>query len=314
MCGARIDCSSDVDEPRVTHLHDGNDAFRTPGRATKPLAYLAHWGLAEAPFLLDPDPRFAYERTDHREGLARILFGITQLGGIVVITGEIGSGKTLLAQTLRRTLDGEGFTVADVPNPPRTATGLLAAALPAMGAGLAKGSVARLAARVRQCLADADAEGRRIVLCIDEAQRLDARALDEVRLLTNRSSAGPGAPVVLLGQPELTPRVERHPQVAQRVVVRYHMGVMTADEVDAYTLHRTRIAGADRRILSKRAAAAVHRETGGVPRLVNLLLANALFVAADRGEYQIGEDTIRDLAEDRRLSLDAASHGNEDEA
>ena len=270
--------------------------------------YLAHWGLAEAPFQLEPDPRFAYERTDHREGLARILFGITQLGGLVVITGEIGAGKTLLAQTLRRTLDGEGFRVAEVANPPRTAAALLAATLPAMGAETAGGSAARLAGRVRDRLSESAAEGRRIVLAIDEAQRLDARALDEVRLLTNRGSDGPGAPVVLLGQPELTARIERQPQVAQRVVVRYHMGTMTPDEVDAYAMHRTRVAGADRRILSKRAARTVHAETGGVPRLVNLLLANALFVAAERGEEQIGEDTIRDLAEDRRMSLEASSH------
>lgn len=271
-------------------------------------AYLAHWGLAEAPFQLEPDPRFAYERTDHREGLARILFGITQLGGLVVITGEIGAGKTLLAQTLRHTLDGEGFRVAEVANPPRTAAALLAATLPAMGAESAGGSAARLAGRVRDRLAESEAEGRRVVLAIDEAQRLDARALDEIRMLTNRGGGGPGAPVVLLGQPELTGRVERQPQVAQRVVVRYHMGAMTPEEVNAYVLHRTRVAGTDRRILSKRAARAVHAETGGVPRLVNLLIANALFVSAERGEHQIGEDTIRDLAEDRRMSLDAASH------
>ena len=267
--------------------------------------YLAHWGLAEAPFRLEPDPRFAYERTDHREGLARILFGITQFGGLVVITGEIGSGKTLLAQTLRQTLDGEGFSVAEVANPPRTAAALLVATLTAAGGPPAGGSAARLAGLLRLCLADGAGGGRRVVIAIDEAQRLDPRALDEVRLLTNPSADGPGAPVVLLGQPDLTPHIERQPQVAQRVVVRYHLGAMTVEEVDAYALHRARIAGADRRIVSKRAARAVHQETGGVPRLVNLLLANALFVAAERGEAQIGEDTIRDLAEDRRMSLEA---------
>jgi len=269
-------------------------------------SYLEHWGLAEPPFQLEPDPRFAYERADHREGLARILFGITQLGGLVMITGEIGAGKTLLAQTLRRMLDGEGFRVAEIPNPPRTAAALLAAALPAMGAEPAGGSAARLARLVRERLAGSAAEGRKVVLAIDEAQRLDRRALDEVRLLTNPEQ-GPGVPVVLLGQPELAARVERLPQVAQRIVVRYHLGPMTAEEVDLYTLHRTRVAGADRRILSKRAARTVHRETGGLPRLVNLMLANALFVAAARGEGQIGEDTIRDLAEDRRLAAEAAS-------
>ncbi len=282
--------------------------------STSPPAYLAHWGLAEAPFRLEPDPRFAFERADHREGLARILFGITQLGGLVVITGEIGAGKTLLAQTLRTTLDGEGFTVAGVANPPRTGAALLSALLPAIGAEPAGGSAARLALRVREGLAAAAADGRRVVLAIDEAQRLDPRALDEVRLLTNPDGGGPGAPVVLLGQPELTLRVERQPQVAQRVVVRYHLGPMTADEVDQYALHRTRVAGASARIISKRAARAAHEETGGVPRLVNLLLANALFVAAARGEDTIGEDTIRDLAEDRRISLDAASPDGEAEA
>jgi type II secretory pathway predicted ATPase ExeA len=159
---------------------------------------------------------------------------------------------------------------------------------------------------VRERLAGAAAEGRRIVLAIDEAQRLDARALDEVRMLTNPGD-GPGAPVVLLGQPELTRHVERLPQVAQRVVVRFHLGAMSAEEVDRYVMHRTRVAGADRRIVSKRACRAVHEETGGVPRLVNLLLANALFVAASRGEEQIGEDTIRDLAEDRRMSVEASA-------
>ena len=269
--------------------------------------YLAHWGLAEAPFLLEPDPRFAYERADHREGLARILFGITQLGGLVVITGEIGAGKTLLSQTLRGTLDGEGFQVAEVANPPRTAAALLSSTLLAAGGPRAGGSAARIAALLRARLAELSAEGRRAVVCLDEAQRLDPRALDEVRLLTNPGPDGPGVPVVLLGQPELSGHVARLPQVAQRVVVRYHLGPMGADEVDAYTLHRTRVAGAQRRIVSKRATRAVHRETGGVPRLGNLLLANALFVAAERGEAQIGGETIRDLAEDRRMDLAAAS-------
>ena len=106
-----------------------------------------------------------------------------------------------------------------------------------------------------------EAEGRRVVIAIDEAQRLDPRALEEVRLLTNPGADGPGAPVVLLGQPELTVHIARHPQVAQRVVVRYHLGNMGADEVDAYALHRTRVAGASKRIISKKASKAVYEET-----------------------------------------------------
>ena len=95
------------------------------------------------------------------------------------------------------------------------------------------------------------------------------------------------------------------------MVVRYHLGNMTAEEVDAYALHRTRVAGAGRRIISRKASRSVFEETEGVPRLVNLLLANALFVAGSRGDAQVGEDIIRDLAEDHRMSLAASSPDEE---
>jgi general secretion pathway protein A len=281
-------------------------AARAAGAAAPGGPHLSHWGLAEAPFLLAPDPRFLYERADHREGLARILFGITQLGGLVMITGEIGCGKTLLAQTLHRTLDGDGYRVAEVSNPPRTATALLGALIDALGLERRGATAARLAGQLREELAAEAAAGRHVVLAVDEAQRLDPRALDELRLLTN-PDRGPGAPVVLLGQPELAGRVNRLPQVSQRVVVRYHIGPMDAAETASYIAHRARVAGARDPLVTERAAEAVHAETGGVPRLVNLLLANALLVAAGQGERQIGVDVIRDLAEDRRLSAEAAS-------
>jgi len=270
--------------------------------------YLRHWGLAEPPFLIEPDPRFAYERADHREALARMLFGLTQLGGLVLITGEIGCGKTMLAETLQGMLSGGGYRVVSVPNPPRTSAALLGALLDAAGGPNAGGSAARLAGLVRQQLQVAISQGQRVVLAIDEAQRLDARALDELRMLTNTGSGG-SAPAVLLGQPELSTRIGRYPQLAQRIVVRYHLRPMRADEIEGYISHRTRIAGSPRRLFTGRAAAAVHEETGGTPRLVNLLCANALFVGAARGEDQIGADTIRDLAEDRRRSEHLADQG-----
>lgn len=260
--------------------------------------YVDWWGLTEPPFQLEPDPRFAFPRNDHREGLARLLFGLTQLGGIVAVTGEVGCGKTMLARELEGTLTGEGFALATAANPPRTASGVLAALLASLDSTARGGGAARLATRLREHLAAEDADGRRPIVLVDEAQRLDLRALDELRLLTNPGD-GPAIPVVLLGQPELGPNIRRLPQVAQRVVVRYHLGAMDADEVSAYIQHRSRVAGSTRRLFSNRAEAAVHNETGGIPRLVNLLCANALFVGFVRGEPQVGEDLIRDLADDR---------------
>lgn len=261
--------------------------------------YLDWWGLREAPFQLEPDARFAFSRDGHREGLARMLFGLTQLGGIVVITGEIGCGKTTLARSLRSTLHGDGFTLVTLSNPARTAAGMLAGLLTALGDKRRSSGTTRLAGMLRDRLTALADEGDRPVVVVDEAQRLDARALEELRLLTNPGD-GPAVPVVLLGQPELAATLKRVPQFAQRVVVRYHLGGMSAEETAAYVHHRCRIAGSTRRLFSERAAAAVHAETGGIPRLINMLCANALFVGFAHSEHQVTEDLVRDLAEDRR--------------
>jgi general secretion pathway protein A len=263
--------------------------------------YLDWWGLSEAPFQLEPDPRFAFPRNDHREGLARLLFGLTQLGGIVAITGEVGCGKTMLVRDLERTLSSDGFALAITSNPPRTPSGVLAALLASVDSTARGGGAGRLAARLRERLGEEASQGRRPVVVVDEAQRLDLRALDELRLLTNPGD-GPAIPVVVLGQPELAARIRQLPQVAQRVVVNYHLGAMDVDEVSAYIQHRARVAGSTRRLFSSRAEVAVHAETGGIPRLVNLLCANSLFVGFVRSESQVGEDLVRDLSEDRDAS------------
>lgn len=262
--------------------------------------YLGHWQLSEAPFLLEPDRRFAYERNDHREGLARMVFGLTQLGGLVLITGEIGCGKTLLVQSLEQLLAGGGHRLVTVSNPPCTAAALLSAMLVAAG-GEPASSAARAGARLRGLLAESDADGVPTVFAVDEAQRLDPRAIDELRLLTNPGD-GPTAPTVLLGQPELSGKINRQRQVAQRVVVRFHLQPMGPEEVDGYITHRLAVAGRRDRLFTTRATRAIHADTGGVPRLVNLLCANALFVGAARDDDRIDADTVGDLIEDRNRS------------
>jgi general secretion pathway protein A len=263
--------------------------------------HLAHWGFAEAPFLLSPDPRFCIERESHREGLSRILFGLSQREGLVVVTGEIGCGKTMLTRALERALPPERFLVARVGNPPRTPAALLAALNRAAGEDVSAGTVARLSRRLRDRAGALDDEGIRLVPVVDEAQRLNRAALEELRLLTNGDDHD-GLAVVLLGQPELNAHLARLPQIEQRVLVRHHLSPLGDEEVQRYVEHRARVAGASGRVFSRRACHAIYEQTGGVPRLVNLICAKALFVAADRGEDRIGEDTVRDLAEDQRIA------------
>lgn len=267
--------------------------------------YLEALGLDSQPFGLAPDLRFLVDRHDHREALARVLFGLSEIGGIVLVTGEIGSGKTLLAHTVRRFLDGEGFTVVPVANPPRTPAALLAALQVAAGGPEAGGSAARLSGLLRERMEASAADGRLVVLLVDEAQRLNAAALEELRLLTNPDE-GPGAGLVLLGQPELTHHVERLPQLAQRVVVRYHLGGMSPEEVETYLDRRARAAGASGGLFTSRAARVIHEESGGVPRLANLIAANALFIAAARGQSRVDKDVVQDVIDDRREARSAA--------
>ena len=279
---------------------DSSPSTPTPGGD-----YLGALGLDSQPFGLAPDLRFLVDRHDHREALARVLFGLSEIGGIVLVTGEIGSGKTILAHTVRRFLDGEGFSVVAVANPPRTPAALLAALHEAAGGPEAGGSSARLSRLLRDRMERTAAEGRLVVLLVDEAQRLNAAALEELRLLTNPDE-GPGAGLVLLGQPELTRHVDRLPQVSQRIVVRYHLGGMDRDELETYLDRRARAAGASGGLFTTRAARAIHEESGGVPRVANLLAANALFIAASRGQSRVDKDVVKDVIDDRREARSAA--------
>src|SRR6476620_6611907 len=244
--------------------------------------YLEHYGLKEPPFSITPDPRFVYLSERHRDALAHLLFGIGQGGGggFVQLTGEVGTGKTTLCRLLLEQLP-EDARIALVLNPRQNAIELLETICEELHIDIAgtRGSVKALVDALNAYLLDAYAKGLRVVLIIDEAQNLSVDALEQVRLLTNlETDTQKLLQIILLGQPELRGILARSDmrQLAQRITARYHLMPLDANETGAYLRHRFRVAGGMHSPFTAGAVQRVHRHSGGVPRLVNVIAERAL--------------------------------------
>ena len=262
----------------------------------------AHWKLDRRAFANTPDPAFVYRSPTFAEGFARLLYDATELrGGLSLITGEIGCGKTMLAQALADRLEGSASDVIALPYPKVTPTQMLAAV--AQGVGITPvprgklGIIEALGARLRAL----HAAGRRPVLVVDEAQLASPSLLEEIRLLTNyEDRQDKHLHVVLLGQPELRDRVRKRPQIDQRVSLRFHVEPMEADDVPGYVAHRLTVAGwSGTPIFTDEALAVLGARSGGVPRRVNTLATQALFVGAMRRLSCIDGELMTDVADDQ---------------
>lgn len=261
----------------------------------------AHWKLSRRPFANTPDPAFVYRSPAFAEGFARLLYDATDLrGGLSLITGEIGCGKTMLASALAEQLAGGPCDVVALPYP-RVTPGQLLAVL-ARGLGMERvprGKLAMIEALGAR-LAELHRNGRRPVLVVDEAQLAGPSLLEEIRLLTNHEDRQhKHLHVVLLGQPELRDRVRQRPHIDQRVSLRFHVEPMEAQDVRGYVEHRLRVAGATTRVFSDDALAALAERSGGVPRRVNTLATQAMFVGAMRRIEVIDGELVTDVADDQ---------------
>ena len=257
--------------------------------------YASHFGLRQDPFSIAPDPRYLYLSERHREALAHLLYGLDGGGGFVLLTGEIGAGKTTVCRCFLAQVPAH-CQVAYIVNPQLDALELVQAVCEEFGLAGPENvtqaqSVRHWTGLLNQFLLQAHAQGRHCVLVIDEAQQLSAQALEQLRLLTNlETHERKLLQIVLIGQPELRELLARPEleQLAQRVIARYHLQALSAEETRQYIAHRLAVAGWRGPLPFDRAALRqIQQLSRGVPRRINLLCGRALLGAYAAGQRMV---------------------------
>jgi type II secretory pathway predicted ATPase ExeA len=244
--------------------------------------YIEQFKLKELPFRLTPDPQFLYLSKNHARAKAYMESTIWFTDGFVVITGEIGAGKTTLIETFLRELEKD-VIVAQINQTQVSAIEFLQAVLVQFGYSPFKMKKAELIATLNTFLIEQYAEGRKVLLIVDEAQNLSLRVLEEVRMLSGvETTKEKVLRIILAGQPELNDKLDSPElvQLAQRVRLRFHLTALSETDLTAYVLHRLEVAGsAGRRIFMDEVFPLLYKYTGGVPRLVNTLCETAMMSA-----------------------------------
>lgn len=261
--------------------------------------YIEYYRLTEPPFNVTPDPKFLYMTDQHRTALNHMLFGIRESKGFVLLTGEVGTGKTTLCRKLLESLPETDHT-ALILNPMLTGTQLLRAIVEEFGIEAHRRDRLGFINLLNQFLLQVNGFGRNAVLIIDEAQDMSTEILEMTRLLSNlETNSHKLLQIVLAGQPELRQKL-RSPnlrQLDQRITVRYHLRAMNLSETAKYIRHRLRVAGAgDRLEFNDEAIQEVFHHSGGTPRLVNAIGDKALLAGYVKGLGCIDKDLVERAA------------------
>lgn len=245
--------------------------------------YPKYFGLKEPSFSIAPDPHYLFLSEQHKEALAHLLYGAGESGGFVLLTGEVGTGKTTVCRAFLEQLP-EGVDVALILNPAMTANELLLSICDEFRIAVPRGghSTKLLVDRLNLYLLESHASGRRPVLMIDEAQNLKPKVLEQIRLLTNlETTKHKLLQIFLVGQPELRRLLDQEGlrQINQRITARFHLRPLGLVETGEYIRHRVAVGGVDRPLFTAAAVRRIHQVSGGVPRLINILCDRALLGA-----------------------------------
>jgi len=262
--------------------------------------YNHYFHLKGAPFSIAPDPRYLFMSERHREALAHLLYGIGSGGGFVLLTGEIGAGKTTVCRAFIEQIP-ENCRLAYIFNPRLSVEELLQSVCDELGIAVEGGGLKAHVDALNRYLLESHAQGLNNVLVIDEAQNLSAEVLEQLRLLTNlETNERKLLQIILIGQPELRTMLARPEleQLAQRVIARYHLGPLSEPETGAYVAHRLAVAGAGGQPFPPSLTPRIHALTHGVPRRINLLCDRALLGAYVENSPQVTRRILNKAAEE----------------
>jgi general secretion pathway protein A len=257
--------------------------------------------LSGPPFLLTPDTRFFFSSSNHQRAIANLVYGLEQREGFIVITGEVGAGKTMLVEQLWLQLNRNTYAISKVVTTQVSGDDLLRLVMDGFGMNIVPGTdKSTLLRRFEHMVRDHRAAGRRCLLVVDEVQNLSFAALEELRMLSNITVDGRASvQTLLLGQPQFRPILASRDaeQLRQRVLARYHLGPLSDSETRLYIEHRMKTAGwNDNPHWDQAAYAAVHRHTGGTPRRINTLCSRVLQYGALEESTNITAEMVNEVA------------------
>ena len=278
--------------------------------------YLGYFNLDSQPFSIVPDHRVLYMSPSHREAVAHLLYALSESGGFVQLTGEVGTGKTTISRYILANLP-ENIDVALLLNPRVTEKEMLETICDELGIAYTRTSRQKdLSTLLNEYLLESHANGRRTVLMVDEAQNLSRKGLEQVRLLTNLET--PSAKllqIILIGQPELSQTLQRHDlrQLSQRIVARFSLKPLNRHETSEYIEHRLTISGVQRPLFSQGAVTRIYQLSGGIPRLINVLADRALLGAYSQNLHQVNRRIVnqagREVTDQLRGSISGRVRG-----
>jgi len=263
--------------------------------------YEEYWKLNEKPFENTPDPHFLYYSQRHEEALSRMLYAIRERKGAAILTGEYGSGKTLLSRVLLEELNNDQYQSALIFNPRLPALELLKEIVYQLGRDVSfMTGKTELLHSLNEILYKNKDDNKNTVIVVDEAQAIDGEdGFEELRLLLNfQLNDNFLLTLILLGQPELKEKINKLPQLRQRLAVRYHLKALTEAETKEYIEHRLKVSGAQQEVFSENALKEIYYFSAGIPRRINNICDMALLVGCGEGLDVVNRKRIREVAED----------------